>query len=252
MGAGRATSSSTGSWPGRRGRSGGPTAGTATTRRVPLRGRGGGRPAGGSVQCEQPHRGAGLAGRAAPGRGGPHGRRCVRPTRPTSTTRTGSSCRTSGPIPASMLPSWERRPMTRGGPGRWWNSTFDGVGLTPQNKYRGFVNPETGLMEQWYHYRSAEDSVPSTVTGWTEWRQVGPIMLSPLRPNSRGEHPESVSRTSRSPRRCRKGRSLPPPPDGGRCGPARNAPLPQDVPPARSVFRFPPLPGEPPASSGYF
>jgi len=73
--------------------------------------------------------------------------------------------------------------------GRAWEVvelTFDGVGLTPQNKYRGFVNPETGLMEQWYHYRSAEDSVPSTVTGWTEWRQVGPIMLSPLRPTPEG------------------------------------------------------------------
>lgn len=73
--------------------------------------------------------------------------------------------------------------------GRTWEVvelTFDGVGLTPQNKYRAFVNPETGLMEQWYHYRDAADSVPSTVTGWTEWRQVGPIMLSPMRPTPEG------------------------------------------------------------------
>jgi hypothetical protein len=55
------------------------------------------------------------------------------------------------------------------GAGREWEVvelTFDGVGLTPQNKYRGFVNPQTGLMEQWYHYRDAADSLPSTVTGW--------------------------------------------------------------------------------------
>jgi len=75
------------------------------------------------------------------------------------------------------------------GAGRAWEVvelTFDGVGLTPQNKYRGFVNPQTGLMEQWYHYRDAADSLPSTVTGWTEWRQVGPIMLSPMRPTPEG------------------------------------------------------------------
>jgi hypothetical protein len=73
--------------------------------------------------------------------------------------------------------------------GRSWEVvelTFDGVGLTPQNKYRAFVNPDTGLMERWYHYRDAADPDPSTITGWAEWRQVGPLLLSPERPTPEG------------------------------------------------------------------
>ncbi|MEX1256550.1 MAG: hypothetical protein WEG36_02920 [Gemmatimonadota bacterium] len=52
----------------------------------------------------------------------------------------------------------------------------DGTGLTPQNRYLAFVNPETGLMERWHHFPNAEaDPAPSD---WTDWTQYGPIRLA--------------------------------------------------------------------------
>ncbi len=64
--------------------------------------------------------------------------------------------------------------------GRLWEVvelTFEGgTGLTPQNMYRAFVNPESGRMERW-HFLSNPDASPSP-SDWTDWRRVGPIELS--------------------------------------------------------------------------
>lgn len=65
--------------------------------------------------------------------------------------------------------------------------TFDAVGLTPQNKYRAFVNPESGIMELWQHFRSADDTEPSFTMAWTDWEDHGPIWLSSRRENREGE-----------------------------------------------------------------
>jgi hypothetical protein len=54
--------------------------------------------------------------------------------------------------------------------------SFDEVGLTPQNMYRAWVNPESGLMERWEHFSSA-DADPSPA-GWTDWTRSGPIRLA--------------------------------------------------------------------------
>lgn len=60
----------------------------------------------------------------------------------------------------------------------------DGVGLTPRNRYRAWVNQESGLMERWEHFRDAE-AQPSP-SDWTEWISSGPIMLA-LNRRSGGE-----------------------------------------------------------------
>lgn len=52
----------------------------------------------------------------------------------------------------------------------------DETGLTPNNMYRAFVNPESGRMERWHFLRDA-DANPSP-SDWTEWTRVGPIELS--------------------------------------------------------------------------
>ncbi len=64
--------------------------------------------------------------------------------------------------------------------GREWEvvelSFDDGTGLTPQNRYHAFVNPETGRMELW-HYYASPDADPSP-SYWTDWGRVGPIELA--------------------------------------------------------------------------
>lgn len=64
--------------------------------------------------------------------------------------------------------------------GRRWEvvelSFDDGTGLTPQNMYHAFVNPESGRMERWHHYSNAEaDPSPSD---WVAWTGFGPIELA--------------------------------------------------------------------------
>lgn len=64
--------------------------------------------------------------------------------------------------------------------------TFDSVGLTPRNRYRAFVDRETGMMELWQHFRDADDPEPAFTTAWTDWRPYGPIRLASGRPDQEG------------------------------------------------------------------
>ena len=62
--------------------------------------------------------------------------------------------------------------------------TFREVGRTPENKYHVFVARDTGLVEQWDFYASAEDAEPRFKTPWHDWVRHGQIMLS----DNRGEN----------------------------------------------------------------
>lgn len=67
--------------------------------------------------------------------------------------------------------------------GRSWDVvklSFADVGLTPQNQYRAFINPETGLMERWYHY--AREGAQPSMYDWNKWQRFGPIMLATEKP----------------------------------------------------------------------
>lgn len=71
--------------------------------------------------------------------------------------------------------------------GREWEVvelSFEGVGRTPDNMYRAFVNPDSNLMERWWHYRAA-DAEPSPAD-WTEWTEIGGVMLALNRPRVDG------------------------------------------------------------------
>lgn len=61
--------------------------------------------------------------------------------------------------------------------------TFEGVGVTPQNKYEVFVNKENHLVEQWAYFRTAEDDTARFITPWHEWSPYGKILLSANRGN---------------------------------------------------------------------
>jgi hypothetical protein len=52
----------------------------------------------------------------------------------------------------------------------------DGTGLTPQNRYLAFINPETGRMERWHHFPNLEaEPAPAD---WADWQRFGPIELA--------------------------------------------------------------------------
>ncbi len=73
------------------------------------------------------------------------------------------------------------------GDGREWEVvelSFEEVGLTPQNRYHAFVSPETGLMERWHHFRTA-DAEPSPAE-WTEWTAHGGVRLAMDHPLANG------------------------------------------------------------------
>lgn len=63
--------------------------------------------------------------------------------------------------------------------------TFEGVGVTPQNKYRVYVADESGLVEQWDFYADAGDAEPRFQTPWRGWTRYGQILLADDRGNGR-------------------------------------------------------------------
>lgn len=48
--------------------------------------------------------------------------------------------------------------------------TFEGVGVTPENRYVVWVGADTALVERWDFYRTAADPEPSLSTPWADWR----------------------------------------------------------------------------------
>lgn len=69
-------------------------------------------------------------------------------------------------------------PMEDGRPADALELTFDGVGVTPENKYRVYVARDSGLVEQWDFYVRAEDEEPRFSTPWHGWTEHGGILLS--------------------------------------------------------------------------
>jgi hypothetical protein len=58
--------------------------------------------------------------------------------------------------------------------------TFDGVGLTPKDRYWAHVDPATHLMDRWSYI--LQDDPPGSrpeVWEWRDWRRYGRILLSP-------------------------------------------------------------------------
>jgi len=65
--------------------------------------------------------------------------------------------------------------------------TFQGVGKTPENRYRVYVALDSGLVEQWDFYAKAEDPEPGFRLPWHNWQRYGGILLS----DDRGENDHS-------------------------------------------------------------
>jgi hypothetical protein len=60
--------------------------------------------------------------------------------------------------------------------------TFDGVGLTPKDKYWVYVNRETGLVDKWEYILKGGPG-PATPYLWKGWVRYGKILLAGDRVN---------------------------------------------------------------------
>jgi len=66
--------------------------------------------------------------------------------------------------------------------------TFHQVGVTPENKYRVYVDKQTRLIGQWDYYENAAQEKPDMSSPWKNWQRYGKILLSDDR--GRGKHTE--------------------------------------------------------------
>ncbi len=55
---------------------------------------------------------------------------------------------------------------------------FEGVGVTPQNKYQVYVDPNDYMVTQWAFYPTVEMDTPRFMTPWAEYEKYGSLMLS--------------------------------------------------------------------------
>jgi hypothetical protein len=61
--------------------------------------------------------------------------------------------------------------------------TFDGVGVTPDNKYWLYVGKDDHLIQQWAYYQNFNDAEPKFLKPWNNYQKIGDILLSYDRPN---------------------------------------------------------------------
>ncbi len=56
--------------------------------------------------------------------------------------------------------------------------TFNGVGVTPENKYDIYVDKSSRLVNQWTFYSNKNDTEPRFLTAWDGYKKYGKILLS--------------------------------------------------------------------------
>ncbi len=69
-------------------------------------------------------------------------------------------------------------PTQTGQPADILELTFEGVGVTPQNKYHVWVDKQTRLVTQWAFYRDRNNQEPDFITPWEGYQRYGKILLS--------------------------------------------------------------------------
>jgi hypothetical protein len=56
--------------------------------------------------------------------------------------------------------------------------TYQNVGVTPENKYKVYVDKQNHLVAQWAYYKNSQDSVPAFTMPWLDYQTHGKIKLS--------------------------------------------------------------------------
>ncbi len=70
------------------------------------------------------------------------------------------------------------RKTLEGTPSHVLELTFQDVGVTPQNRYRIYVDTTTNLVNQWAFYRESGQDSANFVLPWGDYKQYGDILLS--------------------------------------------------------------------------
>lgn len=56
--------------------------------------------------------------------------------------------------------------------------SFEGVGVTPENKYHVYISNDDRLVKQWDFYGKATDEKPRFQSAWPEYKKYGDLLLS--------------------------------------------------------------------------
>ncbi|GAA4433654.1 hypothetical protein GCM10023188_23490 [Pontibacter saemangeumensis] len=56
--------------------------------------------------------------------------------------------------------------------------TFENVGVTPENRYKVYIDKETNLVSQWAYFKNANDPEPAFVMPWQDYQTYGKLKLS--------------------------------------------------------------------------
>ncbi len=67
--------------------------------------------------------------------------------------------------------------LTGGSPAEVLELRFEGVGVTPQNRYKVYVDPEDHLVKQWAYYPEAAIDTPRFVLPWNDYQTYGSLKL---------------------------------------------------------------------------
>ncbi len=76
--------------------------------------------------------------------------------------------------------------MMNGKPAEVLSLTFNEVGVTPENKYKVYVDPEDHLVYQWAYYKDASQDSASAIWPWDNYERHGGLLLSADRSDNRG------------------------------------------------------------------
>lgn len=63
--------------------------------------------------------------------------------------------------------------------------TFDGVGVTPDNKYWLYVENDSHLIKQWAYYNNFNDKEPAFLKPWSDYKEVAGVLFSYDRMNEK-------------------------------------------------------------------
>jgi len=67
---------------------------------------------------------------------------------------------------------------TLGVPSHLLELTFEGVGVTPENKYHLHVDKESNLITQWDFFPAVTDTIARFQSPWPNYKKFGDLLLS--------------------------------------------------------------------------